>query len=496
MAFKPLIRVFLVLCTGFVLLVGPSADAARPGALDSTFGRGGRVITDFGQVDGVRDIAVQPNGKIVAVGDSYELGSSADRFVLARYTKRGALDRTFGRGGEVSTYFGRDTNGAYAVAIQSDGRIVAAGVASGGAAATGIAVARYNANGSLDPTFGDGGRVVTDFDGSLALASAILVQPDGKIVVAGQRTPMNSFADFLLVRYTTSGALDQSFGNGGSVSTDFQPGWADLAFGVALAPGGKIVAAGWGLPQGAGSPGVIDLARYNPDGSLDTSFGQDGTVVSRPAEDNGAFSVVVQPDGKMVVAGFVGLSGLTLLRYSANGTLDLVMTTGPTGYANDVVRQPDGKLVAVGTTGLSGTDSSFAIARFTRAGRPDKSFHGGEVRTDMGGWDIAEAVALQPDGRIVVGGSTEQLQSGNTKAGNFALARYLGVASCRVPNVIGKTLRAAKATIARASCRLGRVRHRASTRAARGHITAQRPAAGRTLPSRGRVDVVVSRGAR
>ena len=493
MAFKHLIRTFLVLCTGFALLVGSSADAAKPGALDSTFGRGGRVITDFGRVDGVRDVAVQPNGKIVAVGDSYELGSAADSSVLARYTRSGALDRTFGRKGQVSTYFGRDTNGAYAVAIQPDGRIVAAGVASGGAAATGIAVARYNANGGLDPTFGDGGKVVTDFAGSLALASAILIQPDGKIVVAGQRTPMSSYADFLLVRYTTSGALDQTFGNGGSVSTDFQPDWSDIAFGVALAPGGKIVAAGWGLPQGAGGPGVIDLARYNPDGSLDTSFGQGGTVVSRPAEDSAAFSVVVQPDGKMVVAGFVGLSGLTLLRYTLNGALDLVMTTGPTGYANDLVRQPDGKLVAVGTTGLSGTDSSFAVARFTRGGRPDKSFHGGEARTDMGGWDIAEAVALQPDGRIVVGGSTERLDRGNTTAGNFALARYQGVASCQVPNVIGKTLRTAKVKIAGATCRLGRVRHRTSARASRGHVLSQRPAAGTSLPNGGRVNLVVSR---
>jgi len=491
---KPVIRVSLVLCTGFALLLGPSADASKPGALDSTFGRGGRVITDFGQVDGVKDVAVQPNGKIVAVGDSYELGSSADNFVLARYTKSGGLDRTFGRKGQVSTYFGRDTNGAYAVAIQPDGRIVAAGVASGGPAATGIAVARYNANGSLDPTFGDGGKVVTDFAGSLALASAIFIQPDGKIVVAGQRTPMNSFADFLLVRYTTSGALDQSFGDGGSVSTDFQADWSDLAFGVALAPGGKIVAAGWGLPQGAGGPGVIDLARFDPDGSLDTSFGQGGTVVSRPGEDSGAFGVIVQPDGKPVVAGFVGLTGLTLIRYTVNGALDLVMATGPTGYTNDLVRQPDGKLVAVGTTGLSGTDSSFAVARFTRAGRPDKSFHGGEVRTDMGAWDIAEAVALQPDGRIVVGGSTERLDRGNTKAGNFALARYLGVARCRVPNVIGRSLRTAKAMITRAGCRLGPVRHKASAGAARGKVVSQRPAAGKNLPNGGKVELVVSRG--
>ena len=112
----------------------------------------------------------------------------------------------------------------------------------------------------------------------------------------------------------------------------------------------------------------------------------------------------------------------------------------------------------------------------------------------MGAWDIAEAVALQPDGRIVVGGSTEQIEDGITQSGDFALARYVGVPNCRVPNVIGKTLRAAKARIARGNCRLGRVGHRTSARAARGHIVSQRPPAGTNLPNGGKINLVVSLG--
>ena len=167
-----------------------------------------------------------------------------------------------------------------------------------------------------------------------------------------------------------------------------------------------------------------------------------------------------------------------------------------TGGVSDLARQPDGKLVAVGVRKrASDTESNFAIARFDRSGLPDRSFHGGEAMTDMGGWDMAEAVALQPDGRIVVGGSTERLdENGITQSGDFALARYVGVPNCRVPNVIGKTLRAAKARIARANCRLGRVGHRTSARAARGHIVSQRPAAGTNLPNGGKVNLVVSLG--
>ena len=266
MAPKPLIRAFLVLCAGFALLVGPSADAAKPGALDTTFGRAGKVITDFGQIDGIYDIAVQRNGKVVAVGDSYERGTPNGTFALARYTRSGALDQTFGTGGKVTTDFQRPST-ALAVALQPDGRIVAAGGARGG-----VALARYNANGSLDPTFGDGGKVVTDLQSHFQWASAIVIQPDGKLVVSGSTRQLGSYADFLVARYTASGALDQSFGNGGIVSTDFQPGWTDYAYGVALGPPARSSSPGRDClrtPAGlASSTRALQLRRH-----LDTSFG-------------------------------------------------------------------------------------------------------------------------------------------------------------------------------------------------------------------------------
>src|SRR5207342_2383587 len=243
--------------------------------------------------DGIYDIAVQRNGKVVAVGDSYERGTPNETFALARYTKSGALDRTFGTGGKVTTDFQRPST-ALAVALQPDGRVVAAGGVDAGPTGVNIALARYNANGSLDPTFGDGGRVVTDLQSHFQVASAIVIQPDGKLVVSGStRQQRGSFADFLVARYTASGALDPSFGNGGIVSTDFQPGWTDYGFGVALGPAGKIVAAGVGLPGDAGGPGVIDVAVYDTNGHLDPSFDADGMLVSAPEEDSGAWGGVI-----------------------------------------------------------------------------------------------------------------------------------------------------------------------------------------------------------
>ena len=281
----------------------------------------------------------------------------------------------------------------------------------------------------------------------------LAIQPDGRLVVAGGTRPFGPYdehpPDFALARYNRDGSLDTTFDGDGKVSTGFTPGWADNAYGIALAPDGRIVAAGWAAPDGVSGPGVIDVARYKADGSLDPSFDGDGTLVSAPTGDNGAFGVVVQPDGKIVVAGFVfgATSQLALVRYSVGGRLDWVTSADyglrPAG-ATDLVRQPDGRFVVVGTTAsLSGGpyDSAFAVARFESSGTPDRSFHGGAISTEFGQWDEAEAVALGPHGTIIVGGHSGQLDDGIETANDFAVARYLGgPPPCKVPNVRGKKL--------------------------------------------------------
>jgi uncharacterized delta-60 repeat protein len=495
--------------------------ATRAGDLDRTFNGDGKVLTDFGQIDGIEDLVVQSDGKIVAVGTTKNTSTSADtQFALARYTSNGSLDTSFGAGGRVTTEFGARANSAYAVALQGDGKIVAAGAtwtpplsaADGSPTGTDIALARYNGDGSLDTTFGVGGKVVTDFNLTHEAAFGLAIQSDGRLLVVGYTRPFGAFdtnlPDFALARYNPGGSLDTSFDGDGKVSTAFTPGWSDLGHSITLAPGGKIVAAGQAFPDGVSGPGVIDVARYNTDGSLDASFGGDGRVVSAPGTNNSAFGVVVQPDGRVVVAGSVLRFGakLALVRYTAAGSLDSTFGSGGVASADfgpryagafDLVRQPDGKLAAAGSVSTSSAEPyeyAFALARFESSGKPDRSFHGGAISTEFGAWDEARGIALQPDGKIVVGGFSGQLPSGGTvTAGDFALARYLG-APCKVPDVRGRRLAVARSTIRKARCTVGKIRRKASKKVKSGRVISQRPKAGTTLPSLGKVNLVVSRG--
>jgi uncharacterized delta-60 repeat protein len=517
---KPAIVALVALSAAFSLLPGRWAAASEPaqfgpGALDPTFGAGGKVRTDFGQIDGIEDLVVQTDGKIVAAGTTRNQTTFVDQFALARYANDGSLDPSFGAGGKVTTELGSTSSAAYAVALQGDGKIVAAGLAaSGGPTGADFALARYNADGSLDVSFGVGGKVVTDFDLTHEWAHGLAIQPDGRLVVAGATRPFGPYQtnppDFALARYNPNGSLDTTFDDDGKVSTAFTPGWSEQAYGVALAPDGKIVTAGWATPDGVSGPGAIDVARYNADGSLDASFDGDGRVVSAPGSDNGGFAVVVQPDGKVVVAGFVfgSRSDLALVRYTVGGVLDSTFGTGGiasadygsrNAWAHDLARQPDGKLVVAGSVNSSYTDpneSAFAVARFGSSGHPDASFKGGVISADFGAWDEATGVAVQPDGKIVAGGFSTQIESGGTiTAGDFALVRSLGAAPpCKVPNVRGKKLAVARSAVTKARCRVGKVRRKASRNVKRGRVVSQSPKAGARLPNGSKVNLVVSRG--
>ena len=244
----------------------PGAAVAAPGALDPTFGTSGEVTTDFGGSDSAQAVAIQSDGKIVAAGGTFSFPSGD--FAVARYNVDGSLDPTFGSGGKVTTDFG-GFDAASAVVIQPDGRIVAAGRSGGGD----FALARYNADGSLDPTFGSGGKVTTDFGGGFDAAFGVALQTDGKIIAVGQGA--SSF-DFALARYNADGSLDPTFGSGGKVTTDFTGGFED-AIAVAIQLDGRIVVTGQTFSGGFQK---FALARYNADGSLDTSFGSGGIVTT------------------------------------------------------------------------------------------------------------------------------------------------------------------------------------------------------------------------
>ena len=395
----------------------PGAAVAAPGALDPTFGTSGEVTTDFGGSDSAQAVAIQSDGKIVAAGGTFSFPSGD--FALARYNVDGSLDPTFGSGGKVTTDFG-GFDAASAVVIQPDGRIVAAGRSGGGD----FALARYNADGSLDPTFGSGGKVTTDFGGGFDAAFGVALQTDGKIIAVGQGA--SSF-DFALARYNGDGSLDPTFGSGGKVTTDFTGGFED-AIAVAIQLDGRIVVTGQTFSGGFQK---FALARYNADGSLDTSFGSGGIVTTNFGFDS-AFggALAIQTDGKIVAAGRAGTDFL-VARYNGDGSPDAsfgsggMVTTDFGGALFDaafaVALQSNGKIVAAGSA-ISGFPSSadFALARYNVDGSVDASFgSGGKVMTDVGGFDVAFGVALQADGKIIAAG-----QGGS--GSDFALARYFG----------------------------------------------------------------------
>jgi uncharacterized delta-60 repeat protein len=412
-----------------------------PGDLDVTFGSNGLTFTDIGTASGDKAFAVmvQPDQKIVVAGSS-DNGADND-FAVARYTSLGILDTSFSDDGIQTTPIGSGDDVAYAVGIQSDGKLVVAGSAFNGVN-NDFALARYTITGTLDTTFGVNGVVTTTLSTGDDVARGLVVQADDKIVVAGSAN-----GDFGIVRYSSEGGLDTAtFGGGdGIVITDFF-GATDVANGIAIQPGdGKLVAAGY---SDIGPSEEFALARYLTNGSLDSSFAGTGKVttdfVSNSVDQ--AYSVDIQADGKIVLAGFINSGGMggnddfALARYNSIGSLDTTFGTGgkvvtPVGENDDqaysVAIQPTGKIVVAGfsDSGVP-TNQDFSLARYTITGTLDTTFGAtGVISTDLGTIDMelgnesadqAYAVAIQADNKIVVAGYTDH-PSGND---NFAVVRY------------------------------------------------------------------------
>jgi uncharacterized delta-60 repeat protein len=305
---------------GKILLAGTSRNDFAlvrynpDGSLDTTFSGDGWVRTDFlGSADEAKAVAIQPDGRIIVAG--YAMNGTHYDFALLRYLANGSLDTSFGVGGKVTTDLTGDQDQIKAIAIQPDGKIVAVGPVKNGSRLHDFAVARYNSNGTLDTSFGVGGWVATDYFGGQDFAYAVALQTDGKIVVAGAADIADDLAAFAVARYTAGGNLDITFSGDGRLITDFSVD-NDYAYSVCLQPDGKIIAAGYAYN---GTNDDFALARYNPNGSPDTSFSEDGSIVTDLAtgEDKG-LAVILQVDGKIVVAGS-GFNGsdadFALVRY-------------------------------------------------------------------------------------------------------------------------------------------------------------------------------------
>ena len=422
---KLVVRSAVLIAGGFLLSCFGWSQCNTPGCLDPTFGPSGNgmVATNVGGLNWVRGVVIQSDGKVVASGSAYDPVANANNFGTARFNDGvlgqvdGTLDTTFGggTGAVVSTGIG---GGASGVAIDSLGRIVIAGSDY---------VLRYNSDGTPDDTFnGTGIRSLNDGSFLIAIAAQSW---DNRVIVAGQSSNGLSY----LARLNVDGSLDTTFGKNGVVTTSFGRNLTSDIWSLQIQPADhKIVAAG----NAAGGFGV---ARYNTNGTLDTTFGSGGLVrtTTFPNQSgSGARAAALDASGNIVVSGIVsykkGPQAFGVARYLPNGQLDasfgsggLVTTHFSSGndLAFAIAIQSNAEIVVAGNAAV-GTATDFGICRYYSNGSLDTTFgSGGSVTTNFGGntaW--AYALVIQPDGKIVVGGSAKTSPTG---VYNFALARYL-----------------------------------------------------------------------
>lgn len=332
------------------------------GTLDASFGGDGTLTTDLGSFFDVgHSVIQQADGKLVMAGYAdYD-------FVLVRYNLDGTLDASFSGDGKLTTDVGAyDRNGT--VIQQADGKLVVAGSDD---VDSGFALVRYDLDGTLDTSFSGDGKLITDM-GASAQAQSVIQQADGKLVIAG-----TSNSDFALVRYNLDGTLDPNFGSAGKLTTDLGVSSYDDSRCVIQQADGKLVVAGT-------SNSDFALVRYNTDGMLDTSFGSDGKITTDlgASSYDAAYSVIQQADGKLVVVG-TSDSDFALARYNTDGTLDTsfsgdgkLTTDFSSSYddAYSVIQQADSKLVVAGRSGAISNSNDFALARYNVDGSLDTSF--------------------------------------------------------------------------------------------------------------------------
>jgi uncharacterized delta-60 repeat protein len=421
-----------------MILGSGGKSQAAPGQLDVAFGVGGQRTMDLGGTyDWGYATALQPDGRILAAGVTNARGTYD--FVVCRYLPSGDLDPTFGDKGVTITDFGKSWDWAYALALQPDGGIVVGGV-SDRSGSKDFALARYLPNGRLDPNFGHGGLVLTPVRPlSTDIVHGLAIQPDGKIVAAGvtfdDKASVRPNGDFMVVRYTPRGDLDPGFGVGGLVTTNFEGESYDEPYAVVLQPDGRIVLGGssntgGGIGRIFGADNLA-LARYLPNGLSDPSFGDGGkVVVDAGSMQESIRALALQPDGAIVAAGRTNgekRGDLLLARFLSHGELDPNFGGPQAGLAiNDlgtaeegltaVALARDGSIIAGGVVAPR-PNADLAVVRYDSRGRLDKSFgHNGVASTDFGGRDDRlRALALQPDGKAVAVGSSET---------DFALARF------------------------------------------------------------------------
>jgi uncharacterized delta-60 repeat protein len=449
------------------------------GDLDTTFGTGGQVDLDLGILKSERIMgsAIQADGKIVVVGSTANTSGSQRDFLIARFNTNGTLDSSFGTGGFTTVDVSDPGTGpnnnqsdeASDVVIQPDGSIIVTGTAvkNTGVSTTnvGVAVVKLTTSGQLDTSFdGDGKTIavlqnlsaqnisVMPVNGAGTATIPVALQSNGKIVV-GATTSVTTGTrdDFAVLRLNANGSLDTSFSGDGYAITDFDSTSAvnatDALFDIAIQTDGRIVAVGNAITNDVNPPASQDfaIARYNTDGSLDTTFDGDGKVTTDLAptlsSQSTANSVVIEPDGQLVVGGWTTTSGnrdFVIARYNLNGALDttfasasvvpgtLRITFGAADFGEDLILQPmpDGKYIIGGYIGTTAATSDFALARVNLNGTLDTSFSGdGRTQTHFASatsFTRLTDLSIQADGKVVAVGYLNK--TGGVE--DIALARF------------------------------------------------------------------------
>jgi uncharacterized delta-60 repeat protein len=423
-------------------------DVPTAGLLDTTFGTAGKTVVPFDLAppahvtDQARAFTVQADGKIVIVG-SAENAAGDDDFAITRLNADGTLDKTFNKTGKQTVSFKKNaTEIASAVAIQADGKIVVAGSVQNTGLDYDFGVTRLNTDGTLDTTFGIAGLSVAAFNlggtgNNTDIAQGVAIQADGKIVVAGSARNALNRNVFAVDRLNSNGYFDTTFGVGGKQTLSFTLTGDQAANAVAIQADGRIVAAGVAV-DGAGQD-EFAVARLDTAGAVDPSFGTLGKVlVNLPGANEEANALAIQADGKIVVVGnstqAPGNLDFAAARLNTNGTLDTTFNkvgyqtvdfNGGVDFGNGVALQKDGKILIGGQAAVTGANTDFGVTRLNPDGTLDATFGTkgkATVAFDLGNnnVDYASGVALQADGRIVLAGTVDNKGAANQ---DFAATR-------------------------------------------------------------------------
>ena len=374
------------------------------------------VVTENAVSSKIEELQIQSDRKILVGGTRTSKG--VDSFALARFLKDGAIDTTFGSGGNVSTVIGRSSK-LFAVALQPDGKIVAAGYSDTGKAHV-VAIARYNPNGSLDTTFGSGGKVTTAAGGNYGRAFSVLIQADGKILAAGHSNTTPRGFDLFLVRYNPDGSIDKTFGRSGVVNAPLgrenNGGQAAM-----LQKDGKIVAVG--QMAAAGKRSMV-AARFIPTGSLDTTFTSQGKVTIPAGKDSSASTLTLLGDAGILVGGYSNGPSVSekigeILLLDKNGGLDRSFAKAGRltvqGADINVLKVDGDSIIAAGNLG---SNEDGACRAYQRVGRTGTLLAAAYITNEEDMCEISD-LAIQSDGRILVTGSF-----GSFRNPDIALLRF------------------------------------------------------------------------